>query len=267
MSGGAATFAVPSESPPSDAEDRREKMAMPAHDAPVGASEAIEVQIREYQRRDEQRVRKLRKRDEDAAFRCSPRSPCRAASSRTARGSRATPRPPSRATTMVAMHGSSTTITAVRISVTSAISGVATIGNPRPSAPCMKPARACITRDPREHERRAAIRSPACRPPSSFEVRRSFAVSSGDSAYDQTSKARGLHGDTGKSVSFPRRAVADVLVRSRSTGAAVHRRRPRRRAPAAAGTGSRRDGAFPAAGGHVGRAHDRLRPDPDRHAA
>lgn len=42
----------------------------------------------------------------------------------------------------VARHGSSTRITALRISVTSAISGVATRGNPRPSAPCTSPARA-----------------------------------------------------------------------------------------------------------------------------
>ena len=44
--------------------------------------------------------------------------------------------------TVVAMHGSSTRITAVRMSVTAAIIGVATIGKPKPSAPCTSPAKA-----------------------------------------------------------------------------------------------------------------------------
>jgi hypothetical protein len=39
-----------------------------------------------------------------------------------------------------ARHGSRTRITAVRMSVTAAMSGVATMGNPNPSAPCTSPA-------------------------------------------------------------------------------------------------------------------------------
>ena len=46
-----------------------------------------------------------------------------------------------RLATTVAMHGRSTMMTAVRMSATTAISGVASVGKPSPSAPCTTPAR------------------------------------------------------------------------------------------------------------------------------
>ena len=45
----------------------------------------------------------------------------------------------------VARHGSNTRMTALRMSVVSAMSGVATIGKPSPSAPCTNPASAITT--------------------------------------------------------------------------------------------------------------------------